>query len=185
MNTSPWAIPERSAFHGDPAFYGQRQQQHRGAPIYIEPKAAKAPSKPRGPNDGHGGGRPTLESRSVLAMYEYRMQGYTWEEVGSAFYCSEWFARTKVLEQYPDIRRTISGRGKAAPRRADLDTEKMRQYYEQVRDYRMVAERFGTCVGTVHYRLNGRRLGAGTIDRDNACYFSDAGDRDREALNGR
>lgn len=176
---SAFQIPERSFFAGDPAFYGQRQQQHRGAPIHIEPKAPKAPKVARGSNDGHGGGRPSLKSRSVLAMYEYRQQGHTWDEVASAFYCSAWFARAKVLEQYPEIARIHKGRGKAAPKRKDLSTEQLRAYYAEVQCYRKVAERFNTCVGTVHYRLIGR---AKASDAENTCFFADHGDADRKAL---
>ena len=168
-------IPTRSCFASDPEFQ-RRPQHHRGGELTLPKREKLARIKPEPkPHKPRTGGRSGGAPRSVFVdpelMLACRNSGHSWAQVGSVFGCSGEYARTLILKLYPGTKRYL--RGPVTARRKDLNTDEMRAAYERLGTFGKVATLYGCDVGTVIYRL-----------RDAPCYFVQAGDRDREALNG-
>jgi len=84
-------IPERSYFAGDPAFYGQRQQQHRGAPIQMERSAKVGTKKKR-----KSRAKPKIVI-DTTALIEFRKAGASYPQCVERFGFKLWFVKRALI----------------------------------------------------------------------------------------
>lgn len=80
-------IPAVSAFRGDTSFYGQRQVQHRGAPVQME-------RKPRRPRPSRAKPKAVID---IGPLIEFRQAGASYPQCKERFGFSMGFIRRALV----------------------------------------------------------------------------------------
>ena len=124
-------IPKQSAFAGDPAFYGQRLIQHRGAPMQIGP------------------GRPRVAVNKE-ALIAYRLSGKTMRDCAKEFGVStKWIYLN--CKDFPSVE--IAERQKTY--KYAVNTEAVKAMRDTGATYEAIAKHFGMTIGATRFRLQG------------------------------